>query len=100
MCHDDRYSDAVTDIALGDAVLNIKDVTSTNTNHILKLVNPQSGKFQGEVELEAVLMEAAKANSIQQHIVFEYQRYQPIVNWGSDYPGHLLPTDPGRYVMR
>ena len=31
----------------------------------------------------------------EQH-AFEYQRWQPIVEWGSEYPGHLLPTDLGR----
>ncbi|CAM6084054.1 unnamed protein product [Calypogeia fissa] len=31
---------------------------------------------------------------------FENERYQPIVGWGSKWPGHLLPTDPGRYSAR
>lgn len=29
--------------------------------------------------------------------VFENQRYQPIRGWGSNYPGHMLPTDRRRY---
>jgi vacuolar protein sorting-associated protein 13A/C len=31
---------------------------------------------------------------------FENERYQPIVGWGSKWPGHLLPTDPTRYTAR
>lgn len=25
------------------------------------------------------------------------QRWQPVVGWGKEYPGHLLPTDPGAF---
>ena len=31
------------------------------------------------------------------HVAYEFERYEPIVGWGHDSPGHLLPTDPGRY---
>lgn len=29
--------------------------------------------------------------------VFENQRYSPILGWGSAWPGHLLPSDPGQF---
>lgn len=29
--------------------------------------------------------------------VFENQRFQPLGGWGSKWPGHLMPTDPGRW---
>ena len=32
--------------------------------------------------------------------VFENQRYQPFRGWGSSWPGHLLPTDCGRWSNR
>ena len=32
------------------------------------------------------------------HSAYEYERLQPVIGWGSDYPGHLLPSDPGRYT--
>lgn len=32
--------------------------------------------------------------------VFENERYQPISGWGSSWPGHLLPTDPGHWSKR
>ncbi|XP_024542530.1 uncharacterized protein LOC9648284 isoform X1 [Selaginella moellendorffii] len=31
---------------------------------------------------------------------FENQRYQPLAGWGSKWPGHLIPTDPGRWSTR
>lgn len=42
-------------------------------------------------------MDANRANSVQEHTVYEFQRWQPIVEWGNDFPGHLLPTDPGKW---
>jgi vacuolar protein sorting-associated protein 13A/C len=32
--------------------------------------------------------------------VFENQRFQPVAGWGSKWPGHLMPTDPGRWSSR
>ncbi|CAM6102066.1 unnamed protein product [Calypogeia fissa] len=32
--------------------------------------------------------------------VFENQRFQPLGGWGSKWPGHLMPTDPGRWSSR
>ena len=29
--------------------------------------------------------------------VWENQRYQPLMGWGSSWPGHLLPSDPARF---
>ena len=33
-------------------------------------------------------------------VLFENQRYQPVRGWGSKFPGHLLPTDRGRWSDR
>ena len=32
--------------------------------------------------------------------VYENERYQPILGWGSTWPGHLLPTDPQHWSKR
>jgi hypothetical protein len=32
--------------------------------------------------------------------IFENQRYQILVGWGSKWPGHFLPTDPRRWSTR
>lgn len=51
-----------------------------------------------QIEVEVVQMDVDQASSIEEHRVYEYQRWQPVVLWGSDFPGHFLPTDPGRFV--
>lgn len=90
------YSDGVSE-SLGDAALPAKDLTDQLAPVKLKLVNPDNGKFCGEVDVEGCLMDPRRANTIQQHIVYEYERWQPVVHWGHDFPGHFLPTDPGRW---
>jgi hypothetical protein len=87
-----------------------------------------------QITVDMCYMDVNAASSIQEQIVYEFQRWQPVssavydvlmsilvqstiyqfsfliandaglyvimlqvVLWGSDYPGHLLPTDPGRY---
>ena len=32
--------------------------------------------------------------------VYENQRFSPLLGWGSNWPGHLLPNDPARYSTR
>ncbi|XP_057872719.2 uncharacterized protein LOC131078906 isoform X2 [Cryptomeria japonica] len=32
--------------------------------------------------------------------VFENERYNPLLGWGSSFPGHLLPSDPGHWSIR
>ena len=32
--------------------------------------------------------------------VWELQRWEPFVGWGSSFPGHLYPTDPARWCQR
>mmetsp|Transcript_5028 Transcript_5028/g.7683 ORF Transcript_5028/g.7683 Transcript_5028/m.7683 type:complete len:292 (+) Transcript_5028:70-945(+) len=91
-----RFNDTETKV-LGDAVLSTKDVGDQPSITTLKLINPDNGKFHGDVELEVVHMDVNHASSVEEHRVYEYQRWQPVVHWGSDYPGHLLPTDPGRW---
>jgi hypothetical protein len=41
-----RYSG---EVALGDAVLLLRDASNEQTSRKLKLVNPENGNFQGEV---------------------------------------------------
>lgn len=42
-------------------------------------------------------MPAGKAKTMETHTAYEFERFTPIIGWGSDSPGHLLPTDPGRW---
>lgn len=65
---------------------------------MVKLRSPETGKPVGEADITVQLFSVEEASSSQEHIVYEFQRWQPIIEWGSTpAPGHLLPTDPGRY---
>lgn len=83
--------------ALGDAIVLVKDVKPEPEIRVLKVINPETGKFEGELEVELSYMDIHAASSIEEHTLYEFQRWQPVVLWGADYPGHLLPTDPGRW---
>jgi hypothetical protein len=50
------------------------------------------------VEFEVCSIPAEIARTMDTYSAFEYQRFEPIVGWGHDLPGHLLPTDPGRWA--
>ena len=50
-----------------------------------------------QVELEVYSISADKARMMDTYSAYEFQRFEPIVGWGNDSPGHLLPTDPGRW---
>lgn len=40
------------------------------------------------------------SDNIAQDEVFENEKYHPLLGWGSSFPGHLSPSDPGRWSMR
>jgi len=97
-------------IPLGDAQIKLKDFqpgvlspesTSNNPNEVLKVVkiiNPQNGKPAGEAEVIVSVLTLDEACNVQEHTVYEFQRWSPVHNWGNqDSPIHLLPTDPGRW---
>ncbi len=46
-----------------------------------------------QIELEASILTPNEANSVEEQVVYEYQRWEPVIGWGPS----LLPTDPGRY---
>jgi hypothetical protein len=37
--------------------------------------------------------------SSKEEFIFEYERWQPFVQWGQSNPGHILPSDPGMYKL-
>jgi hypothetical protein len=101
-------------IALGDTQVKVKDVvsavtalpvpsdgrvsfTSSSITKIIKIVSSKDGKPAGEAEVICNVMSLDEACNVQEHCVYEFQRWNPVQNWGhSDPPGHLLITDPGR----
>lgn len=92
-----RPGGASSVVAMGDAIIPVKDAKDEPEIKTLQLINPGSGKFEGEITVELSYMDVHAASSMQEQTLYEYQRWQPVVLWGSDYPGHLLPTDPGRW---
>lgn len=48
------------------------------------------------MDLEFDILSVKEATSIQEHSVYEYQRWKPIGEWGNS-SNHLLPTDPGGF---
>lgn len=91
------YRHALGPSPLADAVLNLKDIKGNIRNKTLKLISPTTGKHCGTAHLDIECLTLAEASSVQEQTVFEYQRWQPAVLWGSTSPGHLLPTDPGKW---
>ncbi len=61
----------------------------------LELVAPQTGILCGTVQIEIVQLDLRVAISQLDLFVFEYERWAPVHNWGSKFPGNMLPTDPG-----
>lgn len=86
---------------LGDGILKVKDVPTGQSLPfplIVKLKSPETGKAAGEADITVQLFTVDEASSFQEHIVYEFQRWQPIIDWGSTpSPGHFLPTDPGHW---
>ncbi|KAL3679175.1 hypothetical protein R1sor_022131 [Riccia sorocarpa] len=70
-------------------VVNKTDIELSVCICPLSLLNtPDGGRSAGD-ELDVVTEE-----------IFENQRFQPLAGWGSKWPGHLMPTDPGRWSSR
>lgn len=51
--------------------------------------------LEGEISKDVPFVKDATRR---QDRVYEYERWQPFVLWGNTYPGHMLPSDPGRFV--
>lgn len=63
------------------------------------LIDPNSGQTNGKILFQIQIKSPEEALTTDEHSVYQYQRWQPILDasindqWGSSYPGHLLPTD-------
>lgn len=85
-------------VPMGDAVIPLRDmtITSGNVTKKLRLLSPSTGKTTGEVEIELEPTTLFYAKTTKMEAVFEYQRWQPGIEWGSG-KHSLLRTDPGRW---
>ena len=80
-------------VGLGDTAIAVKDITDVSTTKSLKLKNPDTGKMRGDIEIEVCTKLAIDASNEEEHLVYEYQRWQAVIGWGHS----LLPGDPGRW---
>lgn len=79
---------------IGIGVLTVQDVNEKRAEKKAKLYSQETGEFVGEVDLLISSMKAKKAANIKEDSIYQYQRWQPGIGWGSTFPGHFLPTDP------
>ena len=64
----------------------------------LTLVDVKTGSsINSTVSIKVSVLTQSSFASIRTDVVFEYERWTPTGKWGSDYPGHLLPSDPGSW---
>jgi len=82
-------------LQLGDAVLHLKDVTSHRTMRKSLKLHSDDGQ-RGVVHLDCSLLTPDERSREQEHVVFEFQRWQPGIGWGHG-QGSFLATDPGRW---
>eukprot|EP01031_Cornospumella_fuschlensis_P029015 gene29015-35020_t len=79
-------ADPKNSVPLGDGVLKLSGM-------------PAPSSTPSSPEERSIPLTSPTDASIQEHVVYEYQRWQPGYNWGmADDPSKLLlPTDPGRW---
>lgn len=88
--------------AMGSTTLKLKDVMARGMGEIqsftLPLFHPVSSqRMTSRIALQAALQPKMLAFAYFEENFYELQRWQPVVGWGSDKPGFLLPTDPHRF---
>ncbi|GMI43806.1 hypothetical protein TrCOL_g12223 [Triparma columacea] len=89
---------------LGSVVYNLSKLTAKAADTKVKekitlnLVDVKTGEpVNSTVSIEVEIVSLEAFNCIRTDVVFEYERWTPTARWGSSYPGHLLPTDPGSW---
>lgn len=97
---------------IGDAFVSWKDICAAAapnpvaseaadpTDPVKKtcnIIRSADGVSRGEIDILVSRVSLLEALSLHHEVLYEYQRWQPIVGWGNKYPGHLLPTDPGKW---
>lgn len=78
--------------------LSLGGSSEVETEYTLPLYSPEDGSYNGaEIKVSLQRMSYKMASSYKEILVYEYERWQPLFDWGNSYPGHLLPIDPGRW---
>lgn len=79
-------------------MLKLKDLTGGAAQEkVVKLSTPQENNPAGEAKIIIQLLAVAEAAAFQEHVVYEFQRWQPSYSSTSWAGEHLLPSDPGMW---
>jgi hypothetical protein len=80
-----------------DAIIDSEGDPAEPSLKTLTVIRSSDGAERGEIDVLVRRLPAREALAVHHEVVYEYQRWQPVIGWGSKYPGHLLPTDPGKW---
>jgi hypothetical protein len=76
--------------------LSLEGISDAETQYTLPLYHAEDRSLNNaEIKISIQKMTYQMANSYREILVYEYERWQPLLDWGNSYPGHLLPIDPG-----
>lgn len=76
------YNQIRTPKEIGIGVLNLKDIGEKRVEKKVKIYSEETGECQGEIELFVSTMKAIKAANIREDYIYQYQRWQPVIDWG------------------
>ena len=85
----------------GTLLLSLDDLACAvgMPGHELRLLGRARAALEKRISSE-LAVSACAPWILEDREVWELQRWEPFVWWGSKYPGHLYPTDPGRWTSR
>lgn len=81
---------------LGTGLLNIKDIGPEHVEKRVHLNDTDNGNAAGEIMVNVYLLEAIEAAHTVDQVVYEYERWKPIIGYGST-KEHFLDSDKGRW---
>lgn len=82
-------------LQLGDGVLHLRDINPVLTSKKLKL-HTQTGP-KGTIDIEVHIKTPDEMSRAQEHVIYEFERWRAMTNWGHDKDKNFLASDPGRW---
>jgi hypothetical protein len=81
---------------LGTGLLNIKNIGTEHVEQKIQLNDTDNGNAAGEILVNVYLLDAIEAAHTVEQVVYEYERWKPIIGYGST-KEHFLDSDKGRW---